>query len=60
MSLTNDERKWIEGHFDGLRRELVGVQIAVAKLTVKAGIWGVFGGAIPIIITAGIYIFLRK
>ena len=55
MSFTDKEREWLEEHFDELRREMVQLQIAVATLRVKAGIWGLLGGAIPV----GIFIILK-
>ncbi len=55
MSFTDKERQWLEEHFDELRRELVQLQISVATLRVKASIWGLLGGAIPV----GIFIILK-
>lgn len=55
MSFTDKEREWLEEHFDELRREMVQLQLAVATLRVKAGVWGLLGGAIPI----GIFIILK-
>uniref|UniRef100_A0A6M3LFK2 Uncharacterized protein n=1 Tax=viral metagenome TaxID=1070528 RepID=A0A6M3LFK2_9ZZZZ len=59
MSLTEKERVWIEDHFDSLRRELVKVQVDIATLKVKSGIWGVIGGSIPAIVTILIYLAVK-
>lgn len=50
MSLTDNERSWIESHFDDLRKEVVQARIDIATLKVKAGAWGLMGGMIPVII----------
>jgi hypothetical protein len=52
------DRKWIEEHFNDLRKELVLVQIEIAKLKVKSGIWGVIGGSIPVLMGLLIYIIV--
>ena len=49
MGLTKEDRDWIEGHIDSLRRSIVDLQIEVAKLKVKAGIWGGIGAAVVVI-----------
>jgi hypothetical protein len=59
MALNQRERDWIEQHFDTLRREVVKIQIDIATLKAKAGIWGLIGGAIPVVITIAIYLVLR-
>ena len=46
MLETND-RTWIDGKFDDLRKEIVKVQIDVATLKVKASVWGLMGGLLP-------------
>jgi len=56
--LSKDERCWIEGHFDDLRKELVGVQVAIAKLQVKAGLTGLLGGLLPALGVA-LWFFLK-
>ena len=33
-----------------MRKDISAVQVAIAGLKVKAGIWGALGGAIPVII----------
>lgn len=57
--MRSQDRDWIEAHFDKLRHEIVKVQLDIAALKVKAGIWGVFGGLIPIVITIGVYFVTR-
>lgn len=49
------DREWIEKHFESLRKEVVKVQVDIATLKVKAGVWGLFGGAIPVLVAIGIY-----
>lgn len=58
--MIQKDREWIENHFDSLRREVVKVQIDIATLKVKAGIWGLIGGAIPVAAALGIYLLTRK
>lgn len=53
------DREWIEKHFESLRKEVVKVQVDIATLKVKAGVWGLFGGAIPILIALGVYWITR-
>jgi len=59
MSLTQSEREWVQGQFDDLRRELVQIQIDIATLKVKAGVFGVIGGIIPVLVMIGIYFIGR-
>ena len=58
--MTQRERDWIEGHFGKLNDRLTEVRIEIAKLKIKAGIWGIIGGAIPVLIIIGIYFFARR
>jgi len=59
MTLNNDERTWMEDHFTELR-DMIGVlRSDVAVLKFKAGIWGIIGGAIPVLITIGIYLIFK-
>ncbi|MHC4867694.1 MAG: hypothetical protein ACYTEX_26790 [Planctomycetota bacterium] len=58
MMLQRD-RDWIEKHFETLHKEVVKVQVDIAALKTKAGIWGAFGGAIPVLIGIGIYLVTR-
>ena len=57
--LSRDDRNWIEDHFTKLRELIVENQIAIAVLKVKAGIFGIIGGMIPIIIMLCIYWLTR-
>lgn len=57
--LDKEERVWIDNHFDTLRREIVKLQVDVAALKVKASIWGIIGGSIPVIITIAMYLVIK-
>ena len=57
--ITEKERIWIDGHFTKLYEQLTQVRIEIAKLKVKSGIWGVIGGAIPVVILVAIYFIVR-
>ena len=59
MALNQKERKWIEDHFTKLNDRIIDVRVDIATLKVKAGIWGIIGGVIPILIVICIYIFLK-
>ena len=54
------DRDWIENHFEGLRTGISDLKVDVATLKVRAGIWGLFGGAIPIIIGIGVYLLTHS
>ena len=41
-----------------MRKDISGVQVAIASLKVKAGAWGALAGAIPVIILA-LFFLLR-
>jgi hypothetical protein len=43
------DREWLEKRFDR-------IEIAIAKLQVKSGIWGMIGGAIPVAIIVVCYL----
>jgi len=58
--LNDKDRTWIECHFTKLHEKIEKLQVDVATLKVKAGIFGIIGGAIPVLITVVIYIFVRK
>jgi hypothetical protein len=58
--ITQDERKWIDCHFSKMQEQITLVRIELAKLKVKSGVWGVIGGAIPVIILVAIYLIIRK
>ncbi len=36
-----------------------GIQVQLATLQVKAGVWGLIGGAIPVVITIAIYLITK-
>lgn len=55
MALTEKDRKWIECHFNKLRELISENQIDIAVLKTKAGVWGLFGGLIPVLITLAIF-----
>ena len=44
------ELKRLSMAYEGLRETSEGIRIEIAKLKVKAGIWGAIGGAIPVIV----------
>ena len=58
--LNDKDRTWVECHFTKLHEKIEKLQVDVATLKVKAGVFGVIGGAIPVLITVIIYIFVRK
>jgi len=57
--MLQKDRDWIEGHFEGLRAGISELKIDVATLKVRAGIWGLFGGAIPVVVGIGVYLLTR-
>ncbi len=57
--MTEKEREWIDCHFNKIQEQITLVRIDIAKLKVKSGIWGLFGGLIPVVITIAIYLVLR-
>ena len=59
MALTEKDRTWIEGHFERLRELIVSNQIDIAVLKIKAGIWGLIGGTIPIVILIATYFWTK-
>lgn len=59
MALTVKERDWLDSKFEGIHDRFTEVLVEIAKLKIKSGIWGLIGGAIPVLITIGIY-FLCK
>jgi hypothetical protein len=54
--VVGHDKQWIEGKFEELRKEIVKVQIDIATLKVKASIWGLMGGAIPVAILLAVYL----
>ena len=59
MALTQKERTWIDSHFNKLNDRISDIRVDIATLKVKAGIWGLLGGLIPVIVTMGLYFILR-
>jgi len=59
MALTNKERDWLEEKFETVRQEIVKVQVDIATLKVRAGIWGLMGGMIPILTALGISYLMK-
>ena len=47
--MRQEDREWIEKRFDR-------IEIAIAKLQVKSGVWGLIGGSIPVAIMLAIYL----
>jgi hypothetical protein len=56
MALSDKERDWIECHFSKLNDRISDLRVDIATLKVKAGIWGLIGGVIPVLITLGVYV----
>jgi len=54
------DRDWIEGHFNSLREDISSLKVDVAMLKIRAGIWGLFGGAIPVFIGIGVYLLTHS
>lgn len=59
MALSHNDRKWIEQHFSNLRELIVKNQVAIGVLETKAGIFGLIGGCIPIIIMIALYFLVK-
>jgi hypothetical protein len=59
MALTQKERDWVDCHFNKLNDRITEVRVDIAGLKVKAGVWGLIGGAIPVIVTIAIYLIIR-
>ena len=59
MALNQNERKWIEDHFTKLNDQITNVRVDIATLKVKAGIWGIIGGVIPVLISIALYFFVK-
>ena len=51
--LTQCEREWIEKRFDR-------IEIAIAELRIKSGVWGLIGGVSTVLVAIGIYIATRS
>lgn len=57
MSLNHKERDWIENHFSTLREMISTLQVDVAKLKIKSGIWGAIGASVVLL---GAYLLRGK
>jgi hypothetical protein len=42
--------------YDDLKTDVSNVRIEIAMLKIKAGVWGLIGGAIPVLITVILYL----
>ena len=60
MALTNEDRNWIQEKFDELRDLIIANRVDIAVLKVKAGIFGIIGGSIPVLITLAIYWMMKR
>lgn len=58
--ITQQEREWLDCHFNKLQEQITLVRIEIAKLKVKSGIWGIIGGCIPVAIMIAIYFMVRS
>jgi hypothetical protein len=57
--MNKEDRKWIDCHFTKLQDQITKVREDIAGLKVKSGIWGLIGGAIPVIATVLIYLLTK-
>jgi hypothetical protein len=55
MALTQDDRNWIEKHFENLLTAIIVNKVDIAVLKTKAGMFGMIGGIIPIAIMIAVY-----
>tara|TARA_Y100000310_G_C20348592_1_gene653223 strand:- start:207 stop:419 length:213 start_codon:yes stop_codon:yes gene_type:complete len=44
-----------EERLEEIRKEMTRIRIEIGMLKIKAGIWGVLGGAIPVAIALGVW-----
>lgn len=59
MALSTNDRNWIEDQFLNLRELIVQNQIDIAVLKTKAGIYGLIGGALSVLISIGVYLLVQ-
>jgi len=63
MALTEKEREWLDERFIKINERLTEVRVDIATLQysekVRAGIWGIVGGLIPVLITVGTYVVVE-
>lgn len=58
MNNWTDFEKWMVNKLSDIESGISDLRVDVGKLKVKAGVWGLFGGSIPVIISALVY-YLR-
>lgn len=46
--------------YESIIKELVIIKSEISALKVKAGVWGLLGGCIPVTITMVVYFFARR
>lgn len=59
MALNQKEREWLDSQFNRLNDRVTEVRIEIAKLKVKAGIFGIIGGLIPIAILLSLHMLSK-
>lgn len=59
MALTSAERDWLDGKFEHLEETIVKNRVDIAILKVKAGIFGIIGGTIPVAVMISVYFLTR-
>jgi hypothetical protein len=58
--MTRDEQfNWLKASHEKLQETVTQIRIDVEGLKVKAGIWGLLGGAIPVLILIG-YLVVKE
>jgi len=50
MALNSKERRWIQEQFDKVNELVTNARLDIAGLKVKAGIWGLIGGLVPVVV----------
>lgn len=55
LSDLKEGSKGLRVVYEGLRDELQLARMEIERLKVKAGIWGLIGGAVPVVIGLGIW-----
>lgn len=54
--MLQKDRDWIDARFDCVIEKIAQLRVDVATLKVKAGAWGVLGGAATVLVGIGIYL----
>ncbi len=57
MALSEDQFKWLRDSHEELRKIVTQVRIDVAALKIKAGIWGLLGGMVPVAVIIILWLF---